>query len=965
MKILEDALIKNEYDVIIVGAGIGGITAGALLANKGIDTLVIDQHFIPGGACSSLKKMGQATDIGAALLFGFDSNEGFSPHSYVMNVLKEPINMINHDSMYRCNFTRKDGEPVEVTFWKDFNKFFNDLVVAFPEHKNEMESFFENLEDIYGSLMALTTSVVPVSEQGLLDKIKMFFKHPILALKLFNWMNTDMKSLMDKHFKNEDPRVKTFFDLLLSLMLTTKVEETPILLAAAIFMIGFHGGACYPQGSPQGLPNALERSLEKNKGSILYRHKVDKILFDDSSAYGVRLSDGMEIYSKYVISDASIWQNFNSLIPKELLSSEKIEWANSFKPTLSAMIMYMGVKEEAIPKNTRAIEMYIEDIADYESGIEVLYIPSMDDPSIAPEGVHSITIIAQLQEEFPAATDPRYQSEEYYDLKEKEAERVLDALEKYLPNLKDNIIWKEVATPSTIERFTMREYGSIGGPKQAIGQHLLKRPGAKSDFKNLYYVGDSTTMGEGVVSTTQSAIGAVNLILKKEGKKIYKNQKFEKNYVNFVEGTPRPPMPKIEEELDDDKAKRVAWECQWCLDAKCIEGCPANVDVPSFMRRIEAKNYIGAAKSIREMNPLGEIGGYVCPAEKFCQKDCEHNEFSVEPVRINQLQAWVCERAGEKGWDKTESNPNGKSVAIVGAGPSGLTCAYYLGKLGYNIKVYDKNEEIGGMVSQVIPKFRLPKDAINRDLNGIKEVSMVDFILNTELGKDITVSSLTEGNDAVFLAPGLWSGRMLEIPGIKKANAIDALSFIKKYNINRDLQVGKKVIIIGGGSVAADAAVIAKKSGAKKVTIVCLESEDEMPCLDSEVNEIKHLGVEVKNCWGPKEIRDNKTTFVECTTVFDKDGNFDPIFNDENTLELEFDEIIIAIGQNIESKLAEHLQKELGTNGLISVNPDTQLIKGKQNIYAGGDIIRGAGTVVQSIADGRRAAMAINKNLNG
>ncbi|TFF89425.1 MAG: FAD-binding protein, partial [Promethearchaeota archaeon] len=344
MKILEDALIKDKYDVIIVGAGIGGITAAALLANKGVDTLVIDQHYLPGGACSSLKKMGQATDIGAALLFGFDSSESFSPHSYVMNVLKEPINMINHDSTYRCNFTNKKGEHVEVTFWKDFNRFFKDLVVAFPEHREEMKSFFENLEDIYSSLMSLTTSVVPVSEQGILDKIKMFFKHPILAYKMLKWMNTDMKTLMDNHFKNDDPRVKTFFDLLLSLMLTTKVEETPILLAAAIFMISFHGGACYPQGSPQALPNALERALERNDGSILYRHMVEKILIDDNKkAYGVKLDDGTEINANFIISDASIWQNFNSLIPKEHLSAEKIEWANSFKPTLSALIMYMGV----------------------------------------------------------------------------------------------------------------------------------------------------------------------------------------------------------------------------------------------------------------------------------------------------------------------------------------------------------------------------------------------------------------------------------------------------------------------------------------------------------------------------------------------------------------------------------------------------------------------------------------------
>ncbi|MFX1296074.1 MAG: phytoene desaturase family protein, partial [Promethearchaeota archaeon] len=559
MTIIDNAVIKDKYDCIVVGAGIGGITAAALLAKKGIDTLLIEQHYLPGGACTSLKMKGQSFDVGAALLFGWGSGdhpqEGFTPHRYIMNVLEEPINVIQHNSIYRCNFPRED-KLVQVTFWKDFDRFFKELVAAFPEHEKGLHDFYEYLEQSYKTLMNLD-SPIPVSEQSITDKMKMFFKDPIGAVKLLRMMNKDMKSVINK-FLGDDIKIKTFYDMLLSLMLTTKVEETPVLLAAAIFSIPYHGGACYPQGSPQMLPNAIERAYERYGGKALYSHKVEEILIKNKTAFGVRLDDGSEIRSKYVISDASIWQNYNKLINKKHLTQKRIDWANSFKPTLSALLMYIAVNEEAIPPGTRSIEMYIEDISNYEGGVAVLYIPSLEDPSICPKGTHSITVIAELFEEFPRPGEPAYQSEEYYKLKEKETNRILNDLEKYLPHLRENIIDIQVGTPATIERFTLREFGSIGGPKQAIGQHMLNRPRAKSEFKNLFFVGDSTTMGEGVVSTTLSAVGGTNMVLKSEGKKIYTNQKFTKNYVNFVEGKPRSPMPGIEEKLDDQKAKRVA-----------------------------------------------------------------------------------------------------------------------------------------------------------------------------------------------------------------------------------------------------------------------------------------------------------------------------------------------------------------------------------------------------------------------
>jgi phytoene dehydrogenase-like protein len=962
MKIISNAVIKEKYDCIVVGAGIGGLTAAALLANKGIDTLMIDQHYLPGGACTSLKKMGQSFDVGAALLFGFGSGgEAFAPHKYVMNVLEEPLNMIQHDSIYRCHF-RQDGKMVEVCFWKDFDRYFKELVAAFPNQEEGMRNFYAFLEGAY-QILSKNDSPVPVSEMPLIETLKMFFKGPRNALKMLKWMNQDMKSVMDKYL-TEDPKVKTFFDLLLSLMLTTKVEETPILLAAAIFIIAFHGGACYPEGSPQMLPNAIERAFERLGGTALYRNKVEEILIKDKKAYGVRLDNGTEIQAKYVISDATIWQNYNKLIKKEHLKQEKIDWANSFKPTLSALIMYIGVKAEAIPEGTRAIEMYIEDINNYEGGIAVLYIPSKDDPSICPADTHSITVIAQLFEQFPRPGEPGYQSEAYYKLKEKETNRILDDLEKYLPNLRKNIISMQVGTPATIERFTLRDFGSIGGPKQAIGQHLTKRPKAKSEFKNLFFVGDSTTMGEGVLSTTLSGVGGANMVLKQEGKKIYRPKKFQKDYIQFVEGKPRTPLPSPEESLDEDKAKRVASECQWCLDAKCNDICPAGVDVSNFMRRMESKNFIGAARSIRQVNPLGEICGMICPQEKLCQKDCSRKEFSEETTRIGQLQAWVCMQAGETGWDKSVSEANGKKVAVVGAGPAGLSCAYFLARSGYRIDLFEKRENKGGMLTYVIPPSRLPKEAVERDLKGIS-LSNINFRYGMELGKDVRISELSRDYDAVFVAPGLWSGRKLNLPGIDTVHTLDALSFIMEYRQKGKVNFNGRLLVIGGGSVAADAVLVAKMSGIQDITMVCLESREEMPALKTEINEILKWGVKLHNGWGPKSFANKKLECVACTSVFDEQGKFSPKFDDSKVKEFTFDHMVLAIGQEIESTLAAHLKEEFGRVGLIEVDSSTLRVNGFPNIYAGGDIVRGAGTVVQSVADGRKAAMAIQAKLMG
>ena len=957
MQILDDVILKDKYDVIVVGAGIGGITAGALLAKKGLDVLVIEQHYLPGGVCSTVKRKGFGMDAGAALLFGWGEGSG-SPHRYTMNVLEEEIDMIPHEAIYRMNFS----EGRSVTFWKDFDRYFKELTTAFPDKDEQFKGFYDECFDVYASM---TKNPLPMSPDTIPKSmgLKMLLKDPIGTMKMPKIMDKSLKTVLDKYV--QDPEVEGFFDLLIASCYCTTIEETPLMLAAAVVCSTHDDGAYYPAGSPQMLPNKLEKAFEKYGGEILYRNLVDEILIKNNEAYGVKLANGVEIKGDKIISDASIWQLYGKLIKPENTTPEKIKWAESFVPSYGACVIYIGVDAEVIPEGTWHIEAYINELGNLATGNYFMYIPSIDDPSICPEGTHSVSILCSAgTEPWPRPGDPKYQSEEYNKRKQKIADDALDVIEQHFPNFRKHIKTMEIATPSTIERFTLKDWGNVGGPKQMLGQHLFKRLKARTEIKNLYAVGDSTSMGEGVVSVTASAVGAANMVLEDLKMKIYMPQKFTKEFVNLVKGKPRIPLPAKDEELTKEKAERLATECQWCEDPVCKNKCPAGIDVLNSIRRLESGNYNGAAKAMREVNPFAEICGYVCPAEKLCQSECKHLEFSDEPVRIAKLQAWVCEQADEKGWEKNIPKPIGSKIAVIGAGPAGLTSAHYLARLGYSIDVFEKENKIGGMVTQVIPSIRLPHEVVERELFDIITYPEIAVNYGKSLGENIKLKELAENYNAVIIATGLSKGRTLDIPGLDKVEAIDALAYLRAAHCD-EAETKDNVLVIGGGSVAADAALVAKDNGAKKITLICLESKEEMPCLTSEVEELIAEDIEIVNSWGPSEITPGnpaKLSCKACTSVFDSEGSFCPEYDESKKKDFEFDQIILAIGQMMDPKLSDYLESEIGKKK-IQVNDDF-LIQGFDNVYAGGDVIRGAGTVVEAVADGRKIAQKIHQKLS-
>ncbi|MCP4761593.1 MAG: FAD-dependent oxidoreductase, partial [archaeon] len=574
MQILNDTILKDKYDVIVVGAGIGGITAGSLLAKKGLSVLLIEQHYLPGGVCTTVKRNGVSMDAGAALLFGWDTKVKGSPHVFVMNELEEEIDMINHEALYRMHFS---GGRM-VTFWKDFDRYFKELCVAFPGKEDQFKGFYDEAFRIYTSITSNVMVGTP-DTMGKMDGLKMMIKNPKSVISMPKMMNSSLKDTLYKYVK--DKEVEGLFDLLIASCYCTTIEETPLMLAAAIVCNTHDSGAYYPAGSPQMFPNKMEKAFEKYGGQILYRNLVDEILIENNTAVGVKLDNGTIIKSKTVVSNATIWNLYGKLIKPENTTPEKIEWAQSFIPSFGACVLYIGVKKDVIPEGTSSIEAFVN-VRDLDAENYFMYIPSVDDPSICPEDMHSVSILCSAGDyNWPRPWEEGYQGEEYAKEKQKIADLALKKIEEHFPGFRKNIVTMEIGTPSTIERFTVRNHGCIGGPKQALGQHLLKRLKAKSEYKNLYCVGDSTVMGEGVVSVTSSAIGASNMLLKDLKMDQYKIRKYDKCYVNDVKGKPLAPLPALGVKLDESKAKRLANDCQWCEDPKCMTKCPAGIDVPN------------------------------------------------------------------------------------------------------------------------------------------------------------------------------------------------------------------------------------------------------------------------------------------------------------------------------------------------------------------------------------------------
>jgi len=410
--------------------------------------------------------------------------------------------------------------------------------------------------------------------------------------------------------------------------------------------------------------------------------------------------------------------------------------------------------------------------------------------------------------------------------------------------------------------------------------------------------------------------------------------------------------------------------CPALVRAPCQSACPAGVDVPGFVSLIAEKRYAEALALHRERNPFASVCARVC--FHTCEDKCRRGNLD-EAVAIRALKRFMTEQEVVVQLPEVRENEANarRKVAIIGAGPAGLSCAYFLARLGYRPKVFEAEPRPGGMLVQAIPAYRLPREELAREVRMIERLG-VDIETNARLGRDFTLQSLRDqGYEAIFLGIGAPLGMKLGIPGDDAEGVVDALRFLRDYNIRGSVPVGKRVVVIGGGNAAIDAARTALRLGAESVKILYRRTRAEMPAYVEEVDEAEHEGVQIQVLTAPIELvtSNGRVTGVKCRHMvlgeFDRSGRRRPVSSSEEDFVVEADQVIAAIGQSLNvDEIADGLSLKLNKAGFIAADPLTRQTSIPW-LFAGGDAVVGPWSVVGAIADGEKAAVGIDTLFNG
>jgi len=434
----------------------------------------------------------------------------------------------------------------------------------------------------------------------------------------------------------------------------------------------------------------------------------------------------------------------------------------------------------------------------------------------------------------------------------------------------------------------------------------------------------------------------------------------------------------------DEMALQEASRCIQCPKRTCIAGCPVNVDIPDFIKAIRDNTMPEAVRILKTKNSLPGICGRVCPQETQCEEVCSLGKKGA-PIAVGRLERYVAD------WERSHaSNPasspdlppsTGKKVAVIGSGPAGLTCAADLAKLGHEVTIFEALHVAGGVLMYGIPEFRLPKSMVQGEVDFVKSLG-VDIRLDSVMGKLATVDELLEGDyDAVFLGTGAGLPMFLDIPGENLNGIYSANEFLTRVNLMKaylfpeydtPIKVGKRVAVIGGGNVAMDSARCALRLGADEVYIVYRRSRAEMPARHEEVENAEEEGIIFKLLTNPKQFIGNDqgwVTGMECYEMElgepDDSGRRRPIVKEGSEFIIDIDVAVVALGTTPNPLIPSTTQGlETTRRGTVVADEETgKTVKDK--VWAGGDVVTGAATVISAMGAGKRAAASIDAYLNG
>ncbi|MEI8033429.1 MAG: FAD-dependent oxidoreductase [Chlorobiaceae bacterium] len=497
---------NDLVDVIVAGAGIGGLTVAALLQERGFSTLVFEKNRFAGGSCSSFVREGYTFDAGASVFYGFGDNETggtLNLHTRIFRKLGIEVETV-HDPV-QIHYHLPDGFDIAACY--DRKRFLDALSARFPHEREGIEMFYGELDDVYGIIGSLPAG----SLEDLTHLASIGLNHPIkaisLAMKTFRSMGRTARAYI------RDEELLHFIDIEAYSWAVQDAVATPLVNAGICLADRHHGGINYPLGGSGSIPKALCRGLEKFGGEIRYNADVAAIIMENGVARGVRLADGSQYFAKTVISNATVWDTFNRLVgdPGYRVEEDRFLCAPSW------FQLYLGVDAAVIPKDFHVHHILVDDWKSYNRPGGTIYcsVPSILDSSLAPAGRHALHLFVTAEmaewEELERGGDA------YRNAKEAVAASVLERMERLMPGLSKAIELKVLASPLTVERYLNRFRGSYG-PLLKPGQYILQKPQNTTPVKNLFAVGDSAFPGQGVIAVTYSAVSCASGVARKLGK---------------------------------------------------------------------------------------------------------------------------------------------------------------------------------------------------------------------------------------------------------------------------------------------------------------------------------------------------------------------------------------------------------------------------------------------------------------
>lgn len=489
-----------DFDVIIIGSGIGGLVTATQLAAKGASVLVLESYVIPGGSAGYFDRSGYRFDVGASMIFGFGTQG-------TTNLLTRALQAVNVSletipDAVQIHYHLPGGLDLKVH--RNYEKFLQELTAYFPQEREGIRRFYDECWKVFNCLNAM--DLLSLEELRYLTRV--FFQHPLACLGLVKYLPLNVGDIARRYIK--DPMLLKFIDIECYCWSVVPADMTPMINAGMVFSDRHYGGINYPKGGVGQIAQKLVEGLEKAGGQIQYKAKVTNILTENGRAVGVQLATGEVYRAKRIVSNATRWDTFEKLLPSEEMPDDEKKWQQRYQKSPSFLSLHLGVEADILPWGTECHHILLEDWDKMEAPEATIFvsIPTLLDPDLAPEGYHIMHVFT------PSWIDDwqGMPAKDYEEKKEKAAGRIIERLEKIFPGLDAGLDYIEVGTPRTHRRFLGRDDGSYGPIPRRKLPGLLGMPFNRTSIPGLYCVGDSTFPGQGLNAVAFSGFACAHRV---------------------------------------------------------------------------------------------------------------------------------------------------------------------------------------------------------------------------------------------------------------------------------------------------------------------------------------------------------------------------------------------------------------------------------------------------------------------